>query len=256
MSSCAVKSPSIEELFGAPFKDYTIFAKDGREIQVHKMMLWTRCRMFKSLFNRTEMKQEDFMQTTHNYDALLSVVKWMYGSEIHLTNDIYEIADHFDIPELLDWKSYITINNKYVHRFIDLENGKITLDLVEERNYTEIYNSVISAIAKTCYKYDGSITCETIYTHIRIKRGLLNAKDRILHTAPIRMLKSWITSRDRINDEDDVLYALKTYIAYNPTTKDIVERELMSLINTDLTNIHHGRFVSYSDVANGIAITK
>lgn len=223
------------ELFDIPLKDYTIIANDGQKIHVHKLILWSECDMFKTLFSRTELKQEDFIQTTYSYDSLLLVVKLIYGFSMELTNDVYEIADYFMIQRLLNWRLYITVDNDYVYRFIDIENNKIVPSLVEKQNYLEIYDAVMDIIAKTCYyTVSSEINCECVYTkQSNLDRKL---KNDMLLSVTTKMLKSWIMSRNRINNEDDVVYILECYIDRNPEMKDVVENELIPLVNVDLTN--------------------
>ena len=232
------------KLLDAPFKDYTIIAKDGREIQVHKPILWAECNMFKALFSNTALKQENFIQTTHEYDDLLEVVRWMYGSSItYYTNEIYAIVDHFEITTLLDWRLHIQIDIDYISRFSGLESGEIEPRLVEERNYSEIYDAVILTIAKSCFATIHS-EIDNVYIYTKCLKTVPSDKieynrftsHKILYTLSIRMLKSWIQSKYRVNDESDVMYILKKYIEINPESRDVVKTKLMTLVNMSLTN--------------------
>lgn len=175
--------------------------------------------MFKSLFNRTEMKQEDFIQTTHYYDTLLLVIKWIYGFYIELTEGIYDVADHFQIPHLLNWRLHITINENYIYRFVKVENDEIDVLLIEEQNYEEIYNEVVSAIAKICYyTVFSNRNNEWIYT--KENKSSLKLDNNLVYNVSVRMLKSWITSCNRLNSEDEAMVIIKRYIDLNPDSEE------------------------------------
>lgn len=236
MATFPENSHNYTSLFDAPLKDYTIIAKDGREIYVHKLILWSECNMFKALFNRTEMKQEDFIQTTHDYDALLLVIKWIYGFYIDITEDMYDIADHFQIPYLLNWRLYITINENYIYRFVKVENDEIDILLIEEQNYEEIYNEVVSAIAKICY-YTMGLDRNNEWIYTKENKSSLKLANNLIYNVSVRMLKSWITSRNRLNSEDEVMTIIKEYIHINPHSEKEVRCDVIPLVNADFLGI-------------------
>lgn len=196
-------SSSVLHLIDAPFKDFVLVANDGKEIPVHKCVLYGQSDVFNNLFTDIGMQIVDRFETDCDYDTLLYIVLWMYGvkykrfgtmptlnvefvhKDLKLTtkySKIYDIADKLQITKLLDWKLYITINDQYVSRVIDIETGKKDRLRVEELNYEEIYKCVITHIALnviTSYKTD-----------IKFVRSM-----------PPRMIVDWIKNKQRVLKE-------------------------------------------------------
>lgn len=108
-------------LYKSSSTDYTLVAKCGKKIKVHKCILCIESDFFRSLFASKTLKVEDELQTDANYSDLKRVVKWMYvykhdtkESQIRSCDgvidvEIYELADKYMIANLLDWDLYISL---------------------------------------------------------------------------------------------------------------------------------------------------
>ena len=204
---------NVRSLFGSVLSDYTLVAVDGEEIRVHKTILYIHSDVFKLMFENTDEKTECRMNTIYKYDDLLAIVKWMYGFAIEYNETVFKIADQFMISELLNWKLYITIDDAYIERFIDIIRGDKQPNNIEIRYYDELYDKVIKKISITLWNVFAS-TC--IYSY------------------PIEVIKRWFVSKYRLNDENDLIIFSHGYA--KQVGYDVIIKELIPLINAQYVN--------------------
>lgn len=233
------ETSSKTELFNAPFKDYTIIAKDGQKIKVHKNVLWLESDMFKALASNKNMKRENFIQTTYDYDSIRSIVLWMYGFYVDFTYDMYDVASFFRFSKILDWNLYIHYDSTYIERFNKLEDGTEEPTVMEEDHYEEIYKKILDVIIHTHYG-------ATVITN-RVTRDF-SSNDDYIYNLSIRMIKAWIKSRSRLDTETDMVVFLMKYMDRHPSKIREVNDKLIPLINMDyvdedisLTNIDESK---------------
>lgn len=211
--------------------------------------------MFKNLFSNKDMKDENEMQTDITYYDLMIIVKWMYGIktdgyELHvksydgvISEGVYMAADKFMIDKLLDWQLYITINDKYLVRYINIHDESIKMNLIEERNSGAIADKIAEYI----------INRNTIVTG-----GTVNAKfkyepnDDILYYLPTSILKNWFDSRYRSNSEADLIWVLHKYNQLHPGQKDVVKRDLVPGIKLSCL---HGNHIDWLVKHYGVVMT-
>lgn len=155
----------MEDLFDVPFKDFVIVAGDGRKIPVHRCVLYASSEFFKALFTN-KMMQETRLETKFDYDALLLVIKWIYGVRIQHNNrspielrmrtddgvevmyhKIYEIADMFEIFDIIDCP-YLFTDDSYNERFLSILRGAQIPTLMEERRFDEIYQVCVGRLVE------------------------------------------------------------------------------------------------------------
>ena len=209
-------------LFDSPFKDYTIISSDGREIQVHKCVLYAFSDYFKLALTNT---QELFTNTEFGYDDLLNVIRWMYGFKVQLTISSYDIADKFIISELLtmDWKKYIHIDDVYAIRFSSIMYGKLSPSTLEDKYYGQLYNAVVYHVCTTKYKFDRT-EMESLYE---------------LH---IDVLESWFTSRYRLACEYYLAYFIWMYTDAYPSKYEEIKDRLFPHINFNIMTIEQHNY--------------
>lgn len=108
------------KLLNAPFKDYTIVAKDGRSIQVHKNVLCVQSEYFNTIL--TDDPYDEYTDTNFEYDDLLIVMHWMYGLSVQLTHASYLIATQFEIEDILslDWDTR-SVTHPYLYWKTDVQ---------------------------------------------------------------------------------------------------------------------------------------
>ena len=221
-------SPILQSLFNSPVKDYILIAKCGKKIEAHRCVLCVESEFFKNLFLAKDMKIENEMQTDIEYNDLMLIVKWMYGFPYSpkesepLSYDgvtdiaVYNAADKFLVNKLLDWKLYITINDKYLLRFHLITSEKQCASLMEQRNIGSIREEVMRYI----------ITRDTIVTD-----GIVNSKgyesnDALLYNLSIDLLVNWFHNRHRRNSEEDMILFLKKYQQRHPKLSNEIKKQL------------------------------
>lgn len=227
---------SMQLLFDSPIKDYTLVAKCGKKIEVHKCVLYTASDFFKNLFTTKDMKVENELQTDVSYDYLLRVVKWIYGFDYDtkesrikscdgvIDAEIYEIADKYVITQLLNWKLYVFISDKYLVRYCNICDGKLQMNLVEERNIIEIKEAISIYVLQR----------DTIVTG-----GLVNkvyfypSNDDILYYLQPELLNKWFISRYRKNSEEDMIIFLQKYYELHPDR--YVEMKIKMVVGVKLS---------------------
>lgn len=150
-------------IFDAPFKDYTLVASDGREIPVHRCVLYGESDFFKALFTN-KMMQENRLETKFDYDVLMLTVQWMYGYNIiyrygnpitykvHINGGehiefykVYEVADMFGLSAITDIG--VDITGSYIERFSSIVGGKETPTMFEASRYNSMYEEYLIRLA-------------------------------------------------------------------------------------------------------------
>lgn len=226
--------PTLQSLFDSPVKDYTLISKCGRRIEVHRCVLCLESKMFKNLFSNKEMKDENEIQTDVEYDDLMIVVKWMYGFKTNgyelniksydgvISEGVYMAADKLMIDKLLDWQLYITINDKYLVRYVNIHDGSTKMNLIEERNIDSDINSIKDKVAEYVINRNTIVTGGTVNTKFKYEPN-----DDILYYLPTSILKKWFDSRYRSNSESDMIWFLHIYSQLHPGQEDVIKRDLV-----------------------------
>lgn len=219
--------------------------------------------MFRNLFSNKEMKDENEMQTDIRYDDLMIIVEWMYGIKTSghelniksydgvINEGVYMAADKFMIDNLLDWQLYIKIDDKYLVRYVNIHDGSVKMNLIEERNIDSNGNSINDKVAEYVINRNTIVTGGTVNTKFKYEPN-----DDILYYLPTSILKRWFDSRYRSNSESDLIWFLYKYDQIHPGQKDIVKRDLVPGIklsclcgsHIDWLVEHYGVIMTSSDI--------
>lgn len=129
---------------------------------------------------------------------------------------------------------YITINDRYLVRYGNIRDGKLKMNLIEERNGKAIRKLVSTYVLRRDTIVTGGVVNITHH---------YSSNDDILYYLPVDVLKKWFHSRCRGNTEADMVIFLYKYNDLHPDRTSDIEKYLVPGIKLSSLATSHSELV-------------